>query len=301
MPAGPFGEADNQPVISLMVATINRVSELDRLLASLDSQTYRDFEVIIIDQNPDERVTPVLRRHGGLTMRHLQWERGISRARNAGLRVATGEIICFPDDDCWYPASLLESVSGWLERNPDFDAVFTTMRSADNQPVGPRWPPGPCLVTKTNLWTSTIACTAFLRGAVTDSVGYFREDIGVGADTPYQSGEESDYFLRALAMGFRMWYEPSLWVGHPDLHSLERLQRTSYPYALASGYVMRIHGYSWGHLTQQLVRSLGGAAFSLCKGDMMRAQTYVMRAAGQLRGYCFGPKDLARIAESPTD
>ena len=173
-----------------------------------------------------------------------------------------GEVIGFPDDDCWYPASLLESVRGWLERNPDFDAVFTTMRSADNQPVGPRWPPGPVLVTKTNLWDSTISCTAFLRRAVTDSVGYFREDIGVGANTPYQSGEESDYFLRALALGFRMWYEPALTVHHPNLHSLERLRKMTYPYALGCGYVLRLHGYSW--------REFGRALGALDRGSCLQ-------------------------------
>jgi glycosyltransferase involved in cell wall biosynthesis len=287
-------------MISLIVATIDRVSELDWLLTSLDAQTYRDFEVIIIDQNTDARLTPVLRRHGGLAIRHLECERGASRARNAGLRVASGEIIGFPDDDCWYPASLLESVRGWLERNPDCDAVFTTMRSADNQPVGPRWPPGPCLVTKTNLWASTIACTAFLRRTVTDSVGCFREDIGVGANSPYQSGEESDYFLRGLALGFRMWYEPALVVHHPNLHSLERLRTKTYPYALGCGYVLRLHGYSWLGIGAHLVRSFGGAVFSLCKGNISMAEVYWMRGAGQLRGYCFGPRDLARVAEPRT-
>jgi glycosyltransferase involved in cell wall biosynthesis len=288
-------------MISLIVATIDRVSELDRLLTSLDAQTYRDFEVILIDQNTDGRLTPVLRRHGGLTIRHLESKPGAGRARNVGLRVASGEVICFPDDDCWYPASLLESVSGWLERNPDFDAVFTTMRSADNQPVGPRWPPGPVLVTKGNLWDSTIFVTAFLRRAVTDSVGYFREDIGVGANSPYQSGEESDYFLRGLALGFRMWYEPAFTVHHPNLHSIERLRMKTYAYALGCGYVLRLHNYSWLEFGGFFARSIGGAVFSLCKGDLPRAEDYLLRGAGQLRGYCFGPRDLARLAESRTD
>jgi glycosyltransferase involved in cell wall biosynthesis len=287
-------------MISLIVATIERVSELDRLLTSLDAQSYRDFEVILIDQNTDARLTPVLRRHRGLAIRHLECERGLSRARNAGLRVATGEVICFPDDDCWYPASLLESVSGWLERNPDFDAVFTTMRSADNQPVGPRCPSGPVLVTKSNVW-SFISPAGFLRRAVTDSVGHFREDIGVGANSPYQSGEESDYFLRGLALGFRMWYEPAFTVHHQDFRSLERMRKTTYPYALGSGYVLRLHGYSWREFGVHLVRSVGGAVFSLCQGNLSMAEVYWMRAAGQLRGYCLGPRDIARIADSRMD
>ncbi|MGA7461878.1 MAG: glycosyltransferase family 2 protein [Candidatus Korobacteraceae bacterium] len=287
-------------MFSLIVATIDRVSELDRLLTSLDAQTYRDFEVIIIDQNTDARLTPVLQRHGGLAIRHLQCERGAGRARNAGLRVARGEVIGFPDDDCWYPASLLESVRGWLERNRDFDAIFTTMRDEKNQPVGPPWPSGPVLVTRANLWKSTIFVTGFLRRAVTDAVGNFREDIGVGANTPYQSGEESDYFLRGLALGFRMRYEPALTVHHPNLHSIERMQTKTYPYALGCGYVLRIHGYSWREFGALFVRSIGGAVFSLCKGNITMAKIYWMRAAGQLRGYCFGPRDLARVAEPRT-
>ena len=136
---------------------------------------------------------------------------------------------------------------------------------------------------------------------MTDSVGHFREDIGVGADTPYQSGEESDYFLRALALGFRMWYEPALTVHHPNLHSFERLRKLTHPYALGCGYVLRLHGYSWPEFGAHLARSVGGAVFSLCKGNISMAEVYWMRAAGQLHGYCFGPKDLARRAESPRD
>ena len=140
-----------------------------------------------------------------------------------------------------------------------------------------------------------------MRRTVTDAVGYFREDIGVGANSPYQSGEESDYFLRGLAVGFRMWYEPAFTVHHPNLHSLERLREKTYPYALGCGYVLRLHGYSWREFGAYLVRSIGGAAFSLCKGDFGVAETYLMRAAGQLYGYCYGPRELARIAESRTN
>jgi glycosyltransferase involved in cell wall biosynthesis len=287
-------------MVSLIVATVNRVNELERLLSSLDAQTYKEFEVIVIDQNPDERLIPVLRGHPALTIRHLRSARGAGRARNHGLRVATGDIIAFPDDDCWYPPFVLELIIKWLDHHPDVDAVFTTMRDAGNQPVGPPWPHGPCMVTKANLWNSTIYVTAFLRRVVVDSVGYFREDIGVGADSPYQSGEESDYFLRALAVGFRMWYEPAFTVHHPNLHSPERLRKMTYPYALGSGYVLRLHGYSWRDFGRYLVRSIGGAVVSLCKGNIEMAEVYAMRAAGQLRGYCLGPRDLARIAQSRT-
>ena len=286
-------------MVSLIVATVDRVSELERLLTSLDAQTYKEFEVIVIDQNTDERLVPVLQSHPALAVRHLRSVRGAGRARNHGLRVATGDIVAFPDDDCWYPQSVLELVVKWLDQHRGFDAVFTTMRDADNQPVGLRWPPRPCTVTKANLWNTAIYVTAFLRRPVIAAVGYFREDIGIGADSAYQSGEESDYFLRALAMGFKMQYDPTLTVHHPNLHTLERLRSKTYPYSLGCGYVLRLHGYSWLDFGKFLVRSIGGAVVSLCRGNIAMAEVYVMRAAGQLRGYFFGSRDL-RAAETGT-
>jgi glycosyltransferase involved in cell wall biosynthesis len=282
-------------MVSLIVATVNRVAELERLLSSLDRQTYRDFEVIVVDQNADDRLAEVLQDHSGLHVRHLRCDRGAGRARNHGLRVASGDVICFPDDDCWYPQTLLQSVMSWLEQNREFNAVFTTMRSADNRPVGPRWPPGPCSINRTNVWDIGVCVTAFLKRQITDSVGFFRDDIGVGASTPYQSGEETDYYLRALEMGLRARYEPSLTVYHPDLHGIKRLRMVTYPYALGFGYVMRIHGYSRREFGAHLLRSLGGALMSLGKGNLEMAHVYVLRASGQLRGYLCGPRDLSRL------
>ena len=180
-------------MISLVVATLNRVTELERLLISLDGQSYRNFEVVVVDQNPDDRLAPVLRRHEKLTIQHLRSEPGLSRSRNVGLRTASGEIITFPDDDCWYPEGLLASVAEWFESHREFGALFATMRSGEGKPVGPRWPAGACLCTKGNLWDSAVSTTGFLRRSATNAVGLFNENIGVGATSQFQSGEETDY------------------------------------------------------------------------------------------------------------
>jgi glycosyltransferase involved in cell wall biosynthesis len=281
-------------MISLIIATLGRVDELERLLVSLDAQNYKQFEVLLVDQNEDDRLIPIVQQHPQLAVRRLRSPRGAARARNTGLKVACGAIVGFPDDDCWYPPTVLSSIVQWLDEHPEVDGISGTMRDDRGQAVGPRWLPEPADVSKENLWRTTIAVTAFLRRRVTDSVGFFREDIGVGAPTRYQSGEESDYFLRALALGFRMRYDPSFVVHHPNLHSIERLREKTYPYALGAGYVLRIHGYSWVDFAEYVVRSVGGAVVSLGKGDVSMSQVYLLRAAGQLRGYFWGPRDLAR-------
>ena len=105
-------------VVSLVVATIGRAQELSRLLASIDRQSLKRVELIIVDQNPDDRVEKLLEAwKATLSYRHVRSPKGLSRARNVGIKLASGPIICFPDDDCWYPDNLLEHVSKWFDRH----------------------------------------------------------------------------------------------------------------------------------------------------------------------------------------
>ena len=275
-------------MVSLIVATVNRVTELGRLLTSLDGQSHREFEVIVVDQNRDDRLATLFARHPGLPIKHIRSELGLSRARNVGLRAASGDIIAIPDDDCWYPKQLLASVTAWFESHHDFGILTLMKRSAENKPVGPRWPATARSCTRADVWQCAISSAIFMRRTVCDAVGDFNENIGVGAASMYQSGEETDYVLRALELGFRMWYEPSLTVHHPPLDSIDRLRRVSYPFALGSGYVLRIHRYPLHLVAEHLMRSFGGATVSLFKGDIARAHIYLLRGAGQLVGYISG-------------
>lgn len=281
-------------MISLIVATVNRLAELDRLLCSLEDQSCRDFEVIVVDQNPDDRLVPVLSRHACLVIRHLRSERGLSRARNAGLRVARGEIIAIPDDDCWYPKDLLASVTEWFESHSGFGLLGMALRTAEHKRSGPNTPATARRCTKSNVWGCGMSPALFMRRLVSTAVGDFNEDIGVGASSAYQSGEETDYILRAFEHGFQMWFEPSLTVHHPPTYSIERLKKATYPYALGTGWVLRIHNFPLHQVGGRLIRSLGGAAVSLCQGDLAKAQVYMLRGAGQLVGYISGRRDLSR-------
>ncbi len=285
-------------MISLIVATVNRVPELDRLLSSLDGQTFKDFEVIVVDQNRDDRLVPLLARHPGLAIRHIRSELGLSRARNAGLRAAKGDMVAIPDDDCWYPKQLLEHVTDWFALHPEFGIFNVVKRSAENRPVGPRWPATARSCTRADVWQCAISSAIFMRKSVCDAVGDFNEEIGVGAASKFQSGEETDYVLRALELGFQMWYEPSLTVHHPPVDSVERLRRASYRFALGAGYVLRAHRYPLHLVAGHLIRSFGGATVSLFRGDIAQAHVYVLRGTGQLVGYISGPR-VPKVGAEP--
>jgi glycosyltransferase involved in cell wall biosynthesis len=284
-------------MFSLIVATLNRVTELDRLLDSLEEQSYRDFEVLVVDQNHDDRLVPVLGLHPRLAIRHLRSERGLSRARNIGLRAAGGDIIAIPDDDCWYPKELLATIAAWFESHAEFGLLFTTLRTAENMHSGPKTPVEARRCTKSDLSACLSASAAlFMRQSVATAVGGFNEYLGIGAASKYQAGEERDYVLRAHQKGFQFWYEPSFTVHHPPFGTIERLKRTTYMYALSEGCVQRMYRYPLRKVGGDLIRSFGGAAVRLCQGDLFKASVYMLRGTGQLVGYISGPRDLSRRA-----
>jgi len=140
MPSVRF-EAAAQPALkfSLVMGTLGRTQEVGRFLASLQRQIYRDFELFIVDQNPDDRLLPMIDEY----RQHFRIERvispkGLSRARNAGLTHITGDLVAFPDDDCWYPDDLLSYVASRFERDAGLDGL--TGRFVDeNGRVEGRW------------------------------------------------------------------------------------------------------------------------------------------------------------------
>jgi glycosyltransferase involved in cell wall biosynthesis len=280
-------------LISLIVATLNRVAELERLLLSLEEQSCQDFEVLVVDQNTDDRLIPVLARRPRLQIQHLHSERGLSRSRNVGLRAASGNLIAIPDDDCWYPPDLLAAVAAWFDSHVEFGLLFTALRTAENAPSGPKTPAAARRCNKSDVSTCLAASAAlFMRQSVANAVGGFNEHLGIGAASKYQAGEERDYVLRAHEHGFQFWYEPALTVHHPPFGSIERLKTTTYSYALSEGCVQRMHRYPLCKVGSDLIRSFGGAAVRLCQGDLFNASVYMRRGSGQLVGYLCGPRDL---------
>jgi glycosyltransferase involved in cell wall biosynthesis len=113
------------PLISLIVATLGRSTEMERFLEHADKQSYCKFEVIVVeDQNSDGRLEDIIKRYESrMAIIHLRCSPGLSKARNAGIRVSSGEIIAFPDDDCWYSPSLLESIVTLFGKNTNWDGL----------------------------------------------------------------------------------------------------------------------------------------------------------------------------------
>jgi len=223
---------------SLIMATIERTQEISRFLEKLNLQTYRDFELIIVDQNLDDRLLEIIKPYQSkFSINHLRSKPGLSKARNLGMTSITGDVIAFPDDDCWYPPELLQEVASFLKNNPYLDGL-TGCTANENY-----WDKESGRLTQFNVWKRAISYTVFLRRSVIEKVGIFDETLGVGAGTSWKSGEETDYIIRALKLGFQLHYSHDLQVHHPGvINSIQEKAsnfKKSYDYAMGKGRVLR--------------------------------------------------------------
>lgn len=276
---------------SLVLATVNRTRELASFLESLARQTYRDFELIIVDQNLDNRLIPICRAYQEkFPIIHLRSEAGLSRARNVGLYHATGEVIAFPDDDCIYPRDLLERVAGFLSVHPAVDGITGCAVRNDGRPCCGRWDRQSGFLNRWNVWIRGISITLFLRRKVIEDIGYFDESLGVGANTPWGSGEETDLLLRALSRGYSVFYDPTLKVIHPDKMLDASTVVRARSYGRGMGRVMRKHGYPIWYWFYYLLRPLGGAILAIIMGRFRKASYHWETLLGRYEGYCIREK-----------
>jgi len=98
--------------VSVIICTYNRKSIVEEAIQSVLQQTYLDYELIVIDDGSTDGTTEYLQRTYPSIKVVFQENKGISAARNLGIRLAQGEWICFLDsDDLWTPKKLEEQLA----------------------------------------------------------------------------------------------------------------------------------------------------------------------------------------------
>jgi glycosyltransferase involved in cell wall biosynthesis len=282
----------SQPVISLIVATVNRTRQLKRLLDSLLTQTRRDFEVIVVDQNPTGVLQSILARYAGkLAITQVACELGVSRARNRGISLARGGLICFPDDDCWYPPHAVADVVAFLETHVWVDMVLGRTIDAEGHESVSRFMAQSAPVTWRNVWLAGNTNALFVRRAAVGAFGGFDEKLGPGSGTSFDCGEDTDFVMMALKSGVRIYFEHSLLIHHDQTDSVidERYLQRVRGYSVGYGRVLRKHGYSLVYLLYRFARMMPRTLFALARGNMPRVKFTKTWVTGALRGY-FSPQ-----------
>jgi len=197
---------------SLILATYNRLNELIPFLDSLQNQTYKNFELIIVDQNNNDNIHVLCQKYLIDIKIIKSNKKGLSLNRNIGLKHVSGDIIAFPDDDCEYDKTTLEKVHLFFINNNRFN--FYTCNSKDKQ--SEKSISSTLLknskITIFNVMKAGISITIFVR---TEAIKQFNFDEQLGIGAAFGSGEESDLLFFLLKNKNKGFYFADDFIYHP--------------------------------------------------------------------------------------
>jgi len=268
---------------SLILCTVNRSKEVKEFLNSLVSQSYKDFEVILVDQNKDSKVLKIIEEFQILNIKYFQSTLGLSKSRNKGLKNATGEIVCFPDDDCTYPDILLENINSFFLKNNYGILMGKTIDKDTKKIVAGKINYFPSILNPNNLLGSST--TLFIKNNIKIN---FDEQFGLGA--LFNAEEENDLVFILLKSGVLGYYNPDInYVYHPpsdlDYKNLKRVKERSIGLgAFIAKHILSINGMKY-FMKYNLVRPLSGSVLYLMKLDFIMSKYYYIRFIGIWTGF----------------
>jgi GT2 family glycosyltransferase len=252
----------NRLYVSVIIPTYNDRDRLYLCLQALEKQSYpRDrYEVVVVDNGSDSPLAQEDLPGFNITVA-VQTTGGSYAARNAGIRIAKGEVLAFTDSDCIPGAGWIESGTQALLRQPNCGLVAGRIEVFYADPANPTsvelYEKAVAFRQQFNLETSKYAATAnlFTFRRVMERVGNFHELMVSGGDTEWGN--------RVADAGYTMTYSHDAVVRHPARASFDDLRRK----------IVRV---AYGNLSLHRGRSI--SARSLAWFRMLSPPLYSLKA-----------------------
>ena len=232
-------DAGTTPPISVVICTRNRPELLERCLASFGQLDYPDYEIIVVDNAPENDATRVVVERS--PARYAREDRpGLDWARNRGWSDAAHDIIAYTDDDAVVSPGWLKGIARGFE-NPAimavtglvapyemdtpaqvlFEHVYGGMGKGFTGRLFHRTQMRPSQLIA--IYGVGVGANMAFRRAVFQQLGGFDTALDVG--TPSSGGGDLDMFHRVVAGGLPLWYEPRALIWHQHRRELSELER----------------------------------------------------------------------------
>ena len=220
-------------MISVVIPTWNGREHLARCLPSLQSQTVKDFQVLVVDNGSKDGTTAFLaEKFPKVKVIALKKNYGFSAAVNKGIAASSGEFIAILNNDTQTEQHWLEQLLQAAKENPGVGAFASKILSLTNPKIidsagdaygrtGMAWnigrgcPDGPAF-DETRWVFGAAGCAAFYRRSFLDEVGWFDEDF-------FAFYEDVDLAFRGQLLGKKCLYVPSAIVFHQGGGTLKHL------------------------------------------------------------------------------
>jgi len=255
-PGSALTESVASPTFTVIICTRDRVDQLRDALRSVLQVDYPHFDVLVVDNASATMQTR------DLIAREFSTDRvrfvsepvaGLSRARNTGLRHATGEFVAYTDDDVQVDSYWLRALASGFARGSDVDCVcglvpsgelrsevqayfdgrVSWSRNLDARHYSLATPPPALPLFPFSVGEFGTGANFAIRRIRGLRMGGFDTALGVG--TPTGGGEDLDFFTRVLLTGRGLVVEPAAVVWHRHRDDLAALRYQARGYGIGLG------------------------------------------------------------------
>ncbi len=235
--------------VSVVICSYNRAAYIGAALDSLYHQTASkdDFEVIVVDNNSSDGTDEVVKtwraaNPDGHFYYSTETKQGASFARNKGAALAKADWLCFMDDDAIATPDYIQNIIRHTQSHPTV-LGFGGKIIPKYIPEEPRWMSYYVSSLVGNFDYAPVACpfengkyplesNMILKKSAFDLVGGFNEAIPGVVGTLRIGGEGKELFYKVIALGEKIYYDPSICVYH--VVEVKKLT-PEYMYRVASG------------------------------------------------------------------
>lgn len=208
-------------MISVLISTRNRSQKVFACLNSIFKNSYKNFEVILIDQSTNDQTEKIALELLTKKFKYIKMRaKGKARALNLALKKHSGETLAFTDDDCLVDKYWLKNIYKSFQENKDIVGIFGKVL-----PDKPHLHKGkicPCAFSKKKKKVITKPCLHWknigygnnmaFRREVFDKLGGFKEWLGSGSVS--LAAVDAEFALRVLLKGDKLLYNPKVKVYH---------------------------------------------------------------------------------------
>ena len=186
-----------KPLVSIIMPVYNEEASIKKAIKTVIDQTYKKFELIVIDDGSTDGTSNIVKTLQKLDERIIylrnEENRGTTYSLNRGLRKASGEYIARIDGDDWYHPRKLELQVKFLERRSEYGIVgtFYILVDESGRAVKVRLPVTHSEIMKRMAYRNAFAHSSIMvRRSVLDMVGYY--------DERYEYAQDYDLYFRIL-------------------------------------------------------------------------------------------------------
>jgi GT2 family glycosyltransferase len=245
---------EHLPAFSVVVCTRDRPDNLTDVLKALTALDYPEFELLVVDNNPQSGLTPPVVDAFDLPIQLIEAAgQGLAIARNVAIKNASSDFIAFTDDDVIVDPQWLKNLARGFARDERVACVCGMVPSAEldtpaqsyfDRRVG--WarrcnpqafdladPPDNDRLFPFRMAQFGTGANFAVRRDVLLELGGFDEGMGIGS--PTGGGEDIDIFVRVLLAGHLLLREPSAVVWHRHRRSADELETQIRNYGLGLG------------------------------------------------------------------